>query len=286
MTATLPREDRRVLDANIAVHTRLAADYARIEPHYRPENVARVGRRLRELVHQTRASALLDLGCGAGFIIDIARTMVDRITGVDATQAMLDRVNRDGPAEVELIQSDSATVDVPVASYDMVTAYSFLHHLYDIAPTVRTAFEALRPGGVFYADLDPNYEFWRAVAALDPDAEYDPVVTREIAQVRAKGDQIQERYGISADVFDDAEYGKNRLGGFRAQLLAARLRQAGFSRVEVFYHWFLGQGRMINDPNTPRAIALAEADATDLALQRGLPLTKHLFKYLGIIAWK
>src|SRR5262245_35037461 len=146
-------EYRKVIEANIAVHGRMAAEYNKYEPHFRPENVAKVGAILARLADQTRAKKLLDLGCGTGFIIEIAKTLVQEIHGVDVTQLMLDRVDRSGPARITLWCADTGDFDREPGTFDLVTSYSFLHHLYDIQPSLRTAYRALRPGGMYYADL-------------------------------------------------------------------------------------------------------------------------------------
>jgi len=277
---------RRVLDANIAVHSRLAAEYNTAEPHYLPESVARIESRLRDLASRTTARGLLDLGCGTGFILDIARRFVPTVHGVDATQAMLDRVRRDGPGALQLFCAETGAFEPSPGAYDLVTAHSFLHHLYEIAPTLRTAFAALRPGGCFYADLEPNADFWRAVGGLDPEGTHDAALAREIAQVRAKSDEIERRFGIPGELFDDAEYGKNRRGGFEPRALADALRQTGFRRIELHYHWFIGQSLMINESSLPRPQAVLRAEETADALRRMLPLSSPLFKYVGFTAYK
>jgi len=279
-------DGRRVLDANIAVHSRLAAEYDATEPHFRPENVAKVDAELRRLVERTNALSLLDLGCGTGFMINIAAKHVQRVVGVDATQAMLDRVSVRGPARIELHCADTGAFNFDAGSFEIVTAYSFLHHLYDIAPTLRTAYRALRPGGVFYADLDPNFYFWQAVGRLDPDGAYHAVLAREVAAVLHKDEEIQQRFDIARDLFNDAEYGKNRLGGFREEELRAALQAVGFSEIEVLYHWFPGQAQVIHDPLYSRHDGIRHAEICEAALRRLLPLTRHLFKYLRILAVK
>ena len=50
---------QRVIAANIAVHSKLAAHYQSCEPHFRPENTEKVGRRIAALVQETRAESLL-----------------------------------------------------------------------------------------------------------------------------------------------------------------------------------------------------------------------------------
>src|SRR5262245_13313333 len=115
---------QQVLEANITVHSRLAADYSSCEPHFRPENVAQVTRKLRKVADAAGRGRMLDLGCGTGFMINIGRAIFDEIHGVDATQAMLDRVERSGPARIELFCADTGRFAPAPGSFDVVTAYS------------------------------------------------------------------------------------------------------------------------------------------------------------------
>src|SRR3954462_10506225 len=100
---------QKVIEANIAVHSKLAAHYQQCEPHFRPENVAKVERRLAALVKEIRAEKMLDLGCGTGFMINIARPHLRHMVGVDVPAAMLDGVDKSGPAKIELVTPDPDT---------------------------------------------------------------------------------------------------------------------------------------------------------------------------------
>lgn len=272
-----------VLEANRTLHTRMADEYNQ-EPHFRPENIAAVERRLTPLFEATNAQRLLDLGCGTGFIIDIAKHHVPAIDGVDATQAMLDKVDRSGPAEIRLFQADTATVDVEAGAYDVVTAYSFLHHLYDRVPTLQTAYRALRQGGRLYADLEPNFYFWEQVNQLDPAAEYDPIVAREVKMVSHIDAHVAEKFDVPPDLMNQAEYGKNIQGGLVEEILRAELTQVGFKDIRFFYHWFLGQGALINDPAYERDVRFGHAEVMAGMLQRAMPVSRPLFKYFGLTA--
>jgi ubiquinone/menaquinone biosynthesis C-methylase UbiE len=280
------KEYDAVIEANIAVHGKMAADYKKFEPHFRPENIAKVRAILSDLVRQTSARRLLDLGCGTGFIIEIARTLVDEVHGVDITQAMLDQVEREGPAKITLTRSDTAAFRPDEGSFDLVTSYSFLHHLYDIEPTLRTAYRALKTGGRYYADLDPNRAFWAALAEVEPSEAIDPIVKLELEKTRFKDHEVAGELGVDKDTLDRAEYGKNIRGGFAEDELIAMLKGVGFSKVEVFYYWFLGQAQLINEPGTDRDAQIALADNVDRAIKRALPLSRNLYKYLGFIATK
>lgn len=276
-----------VIKANIAVHSKLAPIYAKTEPHYRPENLAVVDGILKRLVAETSATSVLDLGCGTGFMINLVKHHVKRVVGVDVTRAMLDQVDVTGPATIELHEHDTGSFPAAPGSFDLVTAYSFLHHLYDIKPTLATAAKALRKGGKFYADLDPNFYFWEAIAKLESTPRaggYDPIVTREIAAVAHKDDQMNQEYGIPNSVFNDAEYGKDVAGGFKEEELRATLLEVGFTDVTVMYYWYLGQASVVNDESCPRDQRLANAALVDSVLQKVMPLSRTLYKYLGFVA--
>ncbi|HEX2682443.1 MAG TPA: class I SAM-dependent methyltransferase [Ferruginibacter sp.] len=277
---------QKVIEANIALHSKMSDDYSTCEPHFRPENIASVEGRMQPIFEETKAKRMLDLGCGTGFVINIAKKYVGEIHGVDVTRAMMDKVDLSGDAKIELYEHDTGSFPAEAGSYDMVTAYSFLHHLYDVVPTLKTAYNALRDGGIFYADLDPNYYFWEGVNKLDRNGEYDGIVKREIEMVTYKDEDIEKNFGVDKDVFNSAEYGKNIKGGFKAEELEASLKQIGFKKVTFFYHWFIGQGQLINDEHFTKEERFRYAEISNLYLQKALPLSRNLFKYIGFTAQK
>ena len=278
-------EYRKVMEANVAVHAKIAAEYNKSEPQFRPENLARVDKVLRGLISRVNAKRVLDLGCGTGFVIDLVRDKVDEIHGVDVTQAMLDQVDRSGPAKITLTCGDAATFDPGPKPFDMVTSYSVLHHLYDVEPTFRTAYKALKPGGVYFTDLEPNRAFWSELAKLDAnDSTVTPLVKAEILKIHDHETAME--IGVTRETLDLAEYGKNIGGGFDEAQLRAMLGRVGFSKVEFQYHWFVGQGAIINAPGTDKTTQIALADQMDQALHRALPLSRALYKYLGFVATK
>jgi ubiquinone/menaquinone biosynthesis C-methylase UbiE len=277
---------QKVIEANIAVHSKLAAQYQQCEPHFRPENVAKVERRLVDLVKETRAQKMLDLGCGTGFMINIARPHLRQIIGVDVTAAMLERVDKSGPAKIEVVNHDTGTYAAEPGTFQLVTAYSFLHHLAELLPTFRTASRALAPGGKFYADLDPNFYFWEGINKLERHGNYHPLVQREVEAVTFKDEEIEAKFGVSREVFNHAEFGKDMAGGFKEETLREQLKEAGFSRVDVHYHWFLGEGFLINSGAGSREELFGQAAVVNDALQRALPVSRNMFKYLGFVATK
>lgn len=278
--------NKKVIEANIALHTTMAGEYDTCEPHFRPENRHYVGGIVSRMVAETSAKRMLDLGCGTGFMISLAKDKVAEIDGVDVTPAMLARVDTSGPADIRLHESDAGTFPVDRGTYDMVTAYSFLHHLYDPAHVFQTAYDALRIGGLFYADLEPNGYFWDQINALPRDGDFDVIVTREIEAVTHKDEDIQATFGVDPDVFNTAEYSKSITGGFREEQLISDLTTIGFTHVEIMYRWYIGQGVFINEDTYERDERFLHAGVMNDILQRALPVSRSLFKYIGFIATK
>jgi ubiquinone/menaquinone biosynthesis C-methylase UbiE len=277
---------RRVIEANIVLHSKMSEKYNTCEPHFRPENIKNVEANLVAAISQGGSNRLLDLGCGTGFMINIAKKYVAEIHGIDVTRAMLDKVDTSGTCLIKLFEAESGAFPVEEQTYNVVTSYSFLHHLYDITPTLTTAYRALKSGGVFYADLDPNYYFWKDVNALDRDRIYDPIVKREIEAVHYKDEDIERNFGVPKEVFNQAEYGKNVAGGFKEDDLKKKLGDVGFKGVIFFYHWFLGQGMLINDVAYAQEDRFKYAEIMNNMLQKALPVSRNLFKYIGFLATK
>jgi ubiquinone/menaquinone biosynthesis C-methylase UbiE len=279
-------EYEEVIAANIEVHSKLAADYSHAEPHFKPENRAKVRRKIEAIVPAGRKGRMLDLGCGTGFMIGICRDLFSEIHGVDVTQAMLDQVDKSGPAKIQLFKHDTGTYKENAGTYDVVTAYSFLHHLFDIGPTLETAFRALKPGGVFFCDLDPNYDFWNSLSALDPKDTMAELVKIEMEKVKFQEHEQAVQLGVKPETLGKAEYGKSIRGGFQGRELEAQLRKIGFSSVQVNYEWFLGEGQVIHAPGIGIEEGLKRSQIVNDALKLSMPLSRCLFKYLGFVARK
>ena len=271
----------RVIEANIEVHTAMADSYNRNEPHYRPENRAKVRAKLVAL-KQPGYRRMLDVGCGTGFIIDLAKDLFEEIHGVDVTQAMLDRVQLQG-GNITLHRCEAEHLPFERDSFDFVSAYAFLHHVEDCRSVLAEVHRVLRSGGTCYVDLEPNRAFWAgisAVAASGAPGPLDPIVAREIESVLHTDSRVEREFGLAADTFNRAEYTKSILGGIEASEFCADAKALGFSRCDVRHEWFLGQGSVMHDQSRQAASTVEEY------LRRALPLSAHLFKYLEFVLVK
>ena len=82
-----------IISANLKFFKHKAQDYNAEEPSYKPENIKRVKKIFREFLIKKRNPKILDIGCGTGFIIDIAKKYSSNVVGVDISVEMLKEVN-------------------------------------------------------------------------------------------------------------------------------------------------------------------------------------------------
>lgn len=270
-----------VIAANIALHTHLVDKYRETEPHFLPENIRHVDGIIRRLREEAPGSALLDVGCGTGFIIDIAKRHFTSIDGIDVTPAMLAKVDKgseDCRISVQVGQIEA--LPFPDESFDAVSAYAVLHHLSELDRAFREVARVLKPGGVFYSDLDPNFYFWDAFTQLREEDIRTPFVAREFNAVRHKDQELESNFGVDPEVLRVAETMKHEKGGFKEEELQQALLGAGFSAAQTPYFWFLGEATALHGENP------GDADVIRVHLNKMLPLSRHLFKYIGIWARK
>jgi ubiquinone/menaquinone biosynthesis C-methylase UbiE len=255
----------------------MAQTYNSLEPHFRPESQAKVSDILSGLASRCGGGKLLDMGCGTGFIIKLALPFFQEIHGVDVTEAMLKQVDCSGKVHVHNAPAEK----LPFAdhSFDMVSAYSFIHHVEDHRKVLREAARVLRPGGICYVDLEPNKLFWEEMVAL-PEGErpeLSAMVRKARDSVTQTDAKVQAQFGIAKEVFNQAEYGKAVLGGIDPETISNEAKSLGFSQCTVRYEWFLGQGDVMHGQS------FEDAAKIEAYLRSILPLSRHLFKYLQFI---
>lgn len=110
------------------------------------------GYRLMAALLPEQLGALLDLGCGTGLELDeIFRRFPDAaVTGIDLTQAMLDKLREKHPRRTLTLRcADYLETDFGQACFDAAVSFQTLHHLTQgqKAALYARVYRALRPGG-------------------------------------------------------------------------------------------------------------------------------------------
>jgi ubiquinone/menaquinone biosynthesis C-methylase UbiE len=266
--------------ANIEVHSRMADRYDSDEPHFRPENRQKVRAVLETLAERAHHGRLLDVGCGTGFVISLASDLFAEIDGIDVTPAMLARVDT-SKGTVRLHEGQAEHLPFEDDTFDMASSYAFMHHVADHATILSEVRRVLKPGAIFYVDLEPNKLFWERMVELErAGGTYSDIVSREIDSVLHTDESVEGEFGIPSQTFRDAEPIKSVLGGFDPYVFAQDARDAGFSSCEITMDWYLGQGAVLHGQSE------AEMATIETYLRRALPLTAHLFKYIRFVCTK
>lgn len=270
------------IDSNILLHTAIAPEYKSSEPHYRKENIEKVREDVKYIQSINNGKKLLDIGCGMGFIIDIAKNYYETINGIDITPAMIEKVNtKSEQCDIKVEISKIEEMPFENGMFDTCSAYAVLHHLNNLEVSFREIYRVLKKGGVFYSALDPNYYFWKEVSLLDYDESYSNILLREVKAVKEKDIELEERFKIKKEIVDKAEQIKHLDGGIEEEKIRTLLTKIGFSEVKIKYEWFIGEGNVINDENKNFATQLIREQLREM-----LPLSRHLFKYVSIVATK
>jgi len=271
-----------VLQSNIELHTQLADTYRETEPHYRPENVERVRGIIAKIAGSGNSKNLLDVGCGQGFIIDIAHEYFEKIVGIDITPGMIDRIDiKKYKCKIDLQIAEVEKMPFDDNIFNACTAYAVIHHLHDLKPAFKEIYRVLKKDGFFYTDTDPNYYFWESMKGLSDENDYGQIINKEISAIKYKDKEIEKEYNIDASVMRNAEILKHEQGGFKEEELTNLLREVGFKSVIIDYEWFLGEAKIIHG---------GFSNETHVAIQEHLksllPLTRNIFKYISIKAIK
>jgi demethylmenaquinone methyltransferase/2-methoxy-6-polyprenyl-1,4-benzoquinol methylase/ArsR family transcriptional regulator len=105
---------------------------------------------------------LLDIGCGAGRMLELLAPHAERAVGVDLSPAMLGvaraQLEQAGLRNVQLRQGDIYALPVEQDSVDVAIVYQVLHYLDNPARALREAARVLAPGGrLIVVDFAPHH---------------------------------------------------------------------------------------------------------------------------------
>lgn len=141
-------------------------------------------------------SQVLDLGCGTGVLTKALAALGHDVTGVDISQAMLDKIDT-SVGRITLRQGDVYALPFADASFDGVTTRWVLPHFRDWPVLVREAARVLRPGGTMVIEHTSraNYALAAREGALDYSTfGYDPRVQggdKTVFYAAASVDELQ-----------------------------------------------------------------------------------------------
>lgn len=100
-----------------------------------------------------RGAYLLDVGTGTGRILDLMKICYKTV-GIDVSFGMLQETRN-----ARVVQASCFALPFANSTFGGATAYSVLHHLYDVGSLFSEMYRVLRPGSWLVTDNDSNVLF-------------------------------------------------------------------------------------------------------------------------------
>ncbi|MEW5717355.1 MAG: methyltransferase domain-containing protein, partial [Chloroflexota bacterium] len=211
-----------VKTANREFYDAVADRYEQIDGRRSPELEAWLRGNLSDLRARARGGALLDIGAGSGLVTRCAEGLFAQRVGIDLSPRILvaHRACFDSGAA-----ADVERLPFRAASFDVVTCFAVLHHLFSFDGLVAEIKRVLKPGGFFYSDHDLDRGFSQRF-------HFPLSVYRRFRNARAK---YQRASGaITPELYDLTEWQEE---GVDSRSLIDLFEKVGFA-VEVKFHWF------------------------------------------------
>jgi len=268
-----------VIKSNIQVHSILVkkGEYQK-SPHFKLENVARVKSILEKLISRLPSKItkkkMIDFGCGTGFVIKLIHRHFNEVHGIDITKEMMKHVDT-SPGNIFLHESLAEKTSFSDNTFDFATAYSFMDHLLDYKVFLKEVYRTLKKGGIFYCGLNPNKDFILGMEYADKTLSFgSTLVDVEIKKALHDGQYYKENFGLNSSLLEKAEPIKTYDKGFNFKEVIEFAKSLGFSKTDVSFDWFLGQGQF-SKKNLKKVVIIDEY------LQSLLPFSSLCYKYLS-----
>lgn len=152
---------------NIRLHDRLGIEYETIHGEiFNDVEQSRLRRELERataLVRRDRDLAALDFGCGTGNVTSHLLDMGLKTVAADVSRRLVTIVaerHRPNPLLHTALLNGRDLMSFADDTFDLVTAYSVLHHIPDYLAAVNEMARVVRPGGVIFIDHEIPPGFW------------------------------------------------------------------------------------------------------------------------------
>jgi ubiquinone/menaquinone biosynthesis C-methylase UbiE len=162
------RDEQALVERSIARYARSHRRYERRHPEiFNPIEQERLRHALRDAIELARdtgrtALGVLDLGCGSGNVTAHLVELGAHVTAADVSPSFLTTIERRfGPTGVRTLRLNGVDLsNVEDDTFDLITAYSVLHHIPDYLRMIEEIARVLRPGGIVFIDHEVNENFW------------------------------------------------------------------------------------------------------------------------------
>jgi SAM-dependent methyltransferase len=103
--------------------------------------------------------AILDIGCSSGGFLSTMKGSAWELYGIEMEESTAERARTTTGAKVFV--GDAVEAPFSPRSFDVITCFDVLEHVYSPREFLTKVLEWLKPGGIFYAMM-PNIDSWEA----------------------------------------------------------------------------------------------------------------------------
>lgn len=111
------------------------------------------------IARHKKGGAILDIGCSSGAFLGTMKGGDWKLYGIDMEASTAEKARAATGAEVFV--GDVLDAPFPAESFDVITGFDLLEHVYHPRQFLARVLEWLKPGGIFYAGV-PNIESWES----------------------------------------------------------------------------------------------------------------------------
>jgi 2-polyprenyl-3-methyl-5-hydroxy-6-metoxy-1,4-benzoquinol methylase len=106
-----------------------------------------------------REGSILDIGCSSGGFLSTMKNGAWQLYGIEMEESTAVRARANTGAEVFV--GDAMDAPFPSGSFDVITCFDVLEHVYSPREFLTKVLSWLKPGGIFYSMM-PNIASWEA----------------------------------------------------------------------------------------------------------------------------
>jgi arsenite methyltransferase len=207
--------------------------YRRLEVMYAAPDVAAQRRAVLDAIKLLPGEAVLDIGCGPGFMVEEILPLVGpagKVSAIDVNEGAIElaRGRCEAHSNVEFQSADAAALPYPDSSFDAIVSTQVYEYVRDLSAALRELYRVLRPGGrAVIMDTD-----WRTAVWHSSDCErmdrilkvwdehlVDPILPRTLAKkLRDAGFVIRKQ---DVFVFLNSEFNSDTYSYGLAKMIGA-----------------------------------------------------------------
>lgn len=113
----------------------------------------------RRIARYKQGGAILDIGCSSGGFLSTMKGPSWKLYGIDMEESTAERARANTGADIWV--GDAVAAPFLPDTFDVITSFDLLEHVYSPRAFLTKVFEWLKPGGIYYAMM-PNIDSWEA----------------------------------------------------------------------------------------------------------------------------